>query len=466
MTVLCLARPALIASIAWGAFTFGAVLPWAYWPLCGSALAIGLAGLSAVAPPLPRVESPFLAVSLALFLCASIAQAVPLPADWLARLSPHTAPLLSAIDLSSQDARMKHSLSILPWQTLKAAIVIAALCVLLLGCIRLITLTGPAWIAVALSALGVILAVVGLAQQALYNGKLLGFWQTKFESSPFGPFANHNHFAGWMLMAIPLTMGLLFGEFARSASYVRPGWRHRMIWLGSREANMILLLGAATTVMSLSVVMTMSRSGIAGLVLALLILFGRVFFNLEATRQRLIVLLTLTVIGAGILIAIGPHRVASIFLNADWASFNQRKGPWLDALSVIREFPIAGTGLNTYGAAMLVYQRHALDLHYAQAHNDYLQLAAEGGALLVLPLLAAVVATAVTIRHRFSQDRSRRVYWLRLGAVAALAAIALQELVDFSLQMPGNAFLFAVVCAMAVHRAIHPAPTRQVPTNS
>ena len=27
--------------------------------------------------------------------------------------------------------------------------------------------------------------------------------------SPFGPFVNKNHFAGWMLMALPLTIGLL-----------------------------------------------------------------------------------------------------------------------------------------------------------------------------------------------------------------------------------------------------------------
>jgi len=37
--------------------------------------------------------------------------------------------------------------------------------------------------------------------------------------------------------------------------------------------------------------------------------------------------------------------------------------------------------------------------------------------------------------------------------VTGLTAIALQETVDFSLQMPGNAALFAVVCAIALHRA-------------
>jgi hypothetical protein len=42
-------------------------------------------------------------------------------------------------------------------------------------------------------------------------------------------------------------------------------------------------------------------------------------------------------------------------------------------------------------------------------------------------------------------------WWLRRAAVAAIVAIGLQETVEFSLQMPGNAALFAVVCALALH---------------
>ena len=44
-------------------------------------------------------------------------------------------------------------------------------------------------------------------------------------------------------------------------------------------------------------------------------------------------------------------------------------------------------------------------------------------------------------------------YWLRVGAVTGLVAIALQETVEFSLQMPGNAALCATLCGIALHRA-------------
>jgi hypothetical protein len=37
--------------------------------------------------------------------------------------------------------------------------------------------------------------------------------------------------------------------------------------------------------------------------------------------------------------------------------------------------------------------------------------------------------------------------------VTGIVAIAFQEIVEFSLQMPGNATLFTILCAIAVRRA-------------
>jgi O-antigen ligase len=130
-----------------------------------------------------------------------------------------------------------------------------------------------------------------------------------------------------------------------------------------------------------------------------------------------------------------------------------RRAPWADAWGVAQVFPVVGTGLNTYGVAMLFFQRHNLDVHYAQAHNDYLQLLAEGGLLLALPALAIGALLVRDVRRRFVEDQGTSAYWIRAGAVASLIAIALQETVDFSLQMPGNAALFAVVCGIALHKA-------------
>ena len=88
---------------------------------------------------------------------------------------------------------------------------------------------------------------------------------------------------------------------------------------------------------------------------------------------------------------------------------------------------------------------------FGQAHNDYLQLAAEGGILVTVPALVCLVVFVRDVRRSLRGTRGDASWWLRAGAVASLIAIGFQETVDFSLQMPGNAALFAAVCAVALH---------------
>jgi hypothetical protein len=54
------------------------------------------------------------------------------------------------------------------------------------------------------------------------------------------------------------------------------------------------------------------------------------------------------------------------------------------------------------------------------------------------------------VRRRLREDVGS-IWWIRMGAVTGLLAIAVQSLVEFSLQMPGNAAMFAVLCGVALH---------------
>jgi O-antigen ligase len=102
---------------------------------------------------------------------------------------------------------------------------------------------------------------------------------------------------------------------------------------------------------------------------------------------------------------------------------------------------------------MLVYQTGRRELIYVQAHNDYLQLAAEGGALVVVPAVVVLAVLVRSIRRRLlSADDDSLSAWVRVGAVAGLVGIGAQSLMEFSLQMPGNALMFSVLVALAVHR--------------
>jgi O-antigen ligase len=102
---------------------------------------------------------------------------------------------------------------------------------------------------------------------------------------------------------------------------------------------------------------------------------------------------------------------------------------------------------------MLVYQTAGRPVMYAQAHNDYLQVLAEGGAIVAVPAAVLIVLIATGIRRRIAMGSDPASYWIRAGAVAGLAGIAAQSAVEFSLQMPGNTVMFVLLLAIALHRS-------------
>jgi O-antigen ligase len=105
--------------------------------------------------------------------------------------------------------------------------------------------------------------------------------------------------------------------------------------------------------------------------------------------------------------------------------------------------------------AMLVYQTSERTAIYMQAQNDYLQLVAEGGVLVSVAALVVVLVILTRIVRRFRDGDSDSLrYWARAGAVAGLAGIATQSVVEYSLQRPGNTAVLVVLLALAMHRSL------------
>lgn len=447
------ARALLVAGIAWGAFAFGAVYPWAYWPLAIAAAAAAVAGLvTPAAIGWRTLDLTAVTLALAIFLVAVAAQLVPLPAATLASISPATPPIVAQLDLTAQlDPVSARPLTIDPAATRRGLLVVASLAALIIGATRLFSIGGTAKTAWAIVVIGVLLALTGIVQKPLFSGRIYGFWTPLHGGNPFGPFVNRNHFAGWMLMAIPVAIGLLRNEISRGLRGVGPAWRERVLWLASSDGSRLLLLTGAAAVMTLSLFLTVSRSGMAAGVLATVCV--GLFSRRDETRGRKIA--AFAIVSALLILAIGrvgADTIVSRFSNANARSLDGRGLVWKDAIDVARKYPVAGTGFNTYSVTMIFYQQYNRPTRYSQAHNDYLQLAAEGGLLLTVPAAIAAIVFVRVVRRRFVQETSASTYWIRRGAVVGLLAIALQEIVEFSLQMPGNAFLFAALCAIALHR--------------
>jgi len=268
-------------------------------------------------------------------------------------------------------------------------------------------------------------------------------------SNAFGPFVNRNHFAGWMLMTGALAAGYLCSLIVPRDRRRRISWRQRLAAWSSPDGNRALFISCALTAMALSIVWTLSRSGIGAFAVATGLLSARVFARFRGGRRLAIVGFLL----ATVAFALSWKGLDTVF---DWYSrtntLEWRFQLWRDTMAIVRDFRWFGTGLDTYGASTLLYPMSDPRSHAMEAHNDYVQILSEGGVLLSVVVAAAIWQLARAIRAAFAEPQSLSLYWVRVGATVGLVAIAIQELSDFSLQMPANAVLFAVLAAIAMHR--------------
>ncbi|HUL73819.1 MAG TPA: O-antigen ligase family protein [Vicinamibacterales bacterium] len=443
----------LMATLAWGVLAFGGVYPWAYWPLAAASASLGVwAIVKTHAWHDARVRA--LARWLGAIAAAVGLQMVALPYAWLDRWSPSVDRFLRDYQIGYLPA-VRHPLSIAPASTAVALALFCAFALLLLGLVRGIRLVRLEWLVSALIALGLGLAIFGVIQQALIKRAdplVYGMWRPGYGATPFGPFVNKNHFAGWMVMVLPVVVSYLVALVATSQRPRELDWPGALRWLASIGGGRLVFIGVSLLIMGLAVVLTGSRSGMVSAALAFGVVAVLLWRRPETRIARRFVIAGGVVLVAAAVLWAGLGATLARFEQATGA-LGDRWGAWQDTVRIIKDFPVFGTGLGTYGYAMLVYQTVDRTSIYAQAHNDYLQLAAEGGLLVGVPAVIAMAGIGRGIWRRLaSSDEDVLTRWLRAGAVAGLIGIAAQSLVDFSLQMPGNTVMFVLLLALALHR--------------
>jgi putative inorganic carbon (HCO3(-)) transporter len=438
--------------IAWGVFAFGAVYPWAYWPLFAATAVIGIVHIFARSPVGTNTN---VVRAFALIAAAMAIQLVPLPQAVIAFVSPATDALLRQHDLAyAGNPSTWHALSIDPKLTRIGLAAFVALAMLSIGLARALGRASVTALAFGIAGIGLVLAVFGLIQRSTGTLKIYGFWSPVHHPYQiYGPFVNRNHFAGWMIMAIPLAIGVAFAAIASAGKAKRTDWRNRILWLASPDGNRFAWATFCVFAMGVALMLTLSRSGIAVFFVTMGIVAVVLMRRLRAGGRRAARTLAVSIIAVvalGVLAWTGLEPIVNRFATGQ--SISGRLPGWTGAIRIARAFPVTGSGINTYRTAMLYYSTRAPDGPYWDtAHDDYLQVAAEGGLLVVIPVVIAIVVVAREIRRRLREDHDDRVYWIRAGAAIGMIAIALQELVDFSLQIPGNAVLLAVLCAIAIH---------------
>jgi hypothetical protein len=402
------------------------------------------------------IRNRVLDVSLVLCVLGIALQLVPLPPAVHDALSPHGRDITGRIMLPASAGQWL-PLSIEPHGT-RTALAIFTAAVLMFWLARGVFASGGIRRFCRLLALiGVVVSIAAVIQRAAMPTLLSDLWPTAAGGArPFGPFVNRNHFAGWLLLAIPLSAGYLMAHvrihFADARTY-------REVAAGvTRSLGAPLLF--AIVIMTVVLTTTLSRSALVGLTAA-------AAMGWLLARGRLTALDWGAFRAGPALIAIGVVLVLAVIDPAAVAarlatSFDQRVVDrvviWRETLPIIRDFWTTGTGAGTYGTAMIVYQRTQLFMphlggwaHFNQAHSHYVQVAAEGGLLLIVPAVVAGLSLMAAARQALLNDRGE-IFWVRAAAAASLAGMAVQSIWETSLRMPANAVLCAAIAAALVHR--------------
>jgi len=394
----------------------------------------------------PELDSLLFAV-----LGAAVVQLLPLPRSVLAAVSPGAFDVARAFWLVDPGGGMPISIDL---GESAAAAALAGAAVLIFLTSRQIFDQGGVRTAIRLIAVaGLVLSALAIAQDATARGLMYWRWAPIHEGpAPFGPFVNRNHFATWGVMVAPLCAGYLI---AHAAAHPGPSttatWRRKVV--AALDARGALLL-ASTTMLIVAIAASLSRSGLVGLGTALA--FGgwlarrRAGTALTRTARPAIFVATLAIVAAAsVLTQVGPAAIARRFGTASVA-VTDRFTIWHDTVPVLRDFWLTGTGVGTFQTSMAVYQRSRPGVIFNQAHNHYLQVAAEGGLLVGVPVLLALVVFTRGGWRSLLADRSG-MYWIRAGAAAGLAGVAVQSLWETGLTVPSNAAMAAMLAAIVVH---------------
>jgi O-antigen ligase len=266
-----------------------------------------------------------------------------------------------------------------------------------------------------------------------------------------GTFVNPNHLAAYLGMCLALAVGLVMANISTlpaASSRDRARALHQVLF-GYRARLYIAL-----AVMVVALVLSKSRMGNIAFLSSLLV--ACVYYILVIRRVTIgIVAFFFSVFLIGILMIgniFDSGGSAQGIRQTSLVSEVSRIEVGRDALEIVREYPLTGTGAGSFTSAFPMYDSGKIgSWHYKHVHNDYLQFASEFG-LPGLAMLAGIVLLSVwqSARAQFKRN-DRFVSGLGCGVSMALIAILIHTAVDFNLQIPANAATFVVILAMGWH---------------
>lgn len=283
-----------------------------------------------------------------------------------------------------------------------------------------------------LSAYGLLVALFALIQSLSSNGKVYWLREPRAGGWIYGPYVNHNHYAGLMEMLFPIPLVIAL------SSHVRGYWK--------------LVPGFAFVIMASTIFLSGSRGGMLAFLVQMVVL--GILMGLQKSRQTALRAGAVLILIAGLMLWVGGEglvgRVASIHTEAKTElEGGLRLTVDRDGVKMFAKRPILGWGLRAFPIAYPQFRSFFTDRIVNEAHNDYLQVLVEMGALgfvTTLWFLALVFRAATKKLSNWTWDLNGAV---AMAALLGVTGILVHSFVDFNLQIPANAALFYVLCTIA-----------------
>jgi len=281
-----------------------------------------------------------------------------------------------------------------------------------------------------------LVSLFALTQYFAFNGKLYWFVTLPQNSGPFGPFVNHNHFAGFIELAEPMGLALLLSGSERS------------------DRTPLLVLFAVLPVAALLI--SGSRGGIISFLIQAILLAW--ILRREMTgKRKLAAGITLGLIAIVLVLWLGIGHTVRRFSNlaSKDISKDARIFIYKDAWRIFRNHPWVGTGAGTFQIVYPHYASHYDALLVDHAHNDYLEFLSETGlvgAIFGLCFLAIFFWRASANLRASRSSRASPISALTrslyAGGLVACVGLLMHGLVDFNFQIPSNAALFLILAGL------------------
>ncbi|MBI5644141.1 MAG: O-antigen ligase family protein [Deltaproteobacteria bacterium] len=437
-----LVEAGLIFLIVFTPFAFGAVEMWAYTVMELTVLLLVAAWvIRMMVDGEIKIPRTHLNVPILLFICLILLQITPLPEAVLKVISPAAQDVYTgtyrAVNAGHHTAvRLSNTISLDTYATKR-------------GLLKILTYTGGFFLVIgnittgkqknrllaAITAAGFLLSVFGLIQHFTWNGKVYWFRDLTHGGSPFGPFVNKNNFAGYINLIIPVSLAMVMTE---------------------RERSKKLLFAFMTVVMAVALFLSLSRGGMLAFsgamasmgILLMLTGYEGGYKKGFAVIGVFLILLLLYLIYTGI----DPvmDRIASLAEKETYLR-QRRWTVWSAAAGIIRDYPLTGTGLDTFEAVFPGYQPlEASGLRWLDAHNDYIQFMAETG---ITGVLIALTFFGLLFKRAFSSlnnPKGGTRKYLPIGLLSAMVAFLLSIISTSNIHVPADALLFSIILAMGV----------------